>query len=69
MKHLINWEKIKNKVFKEKSLRNKIDIEESSYYFNLIIIIILIIGFMFLFQKYIEKNYNKKMNKQDSQYK
>lgn len=59
MRHLINWNKIKTKVFKEKSLRNKIDIEESSYYFNLIIIIILIIGLMFLFQKYIEKK-NKK---------
>jgi hypothetical protein len=55
MKHLIDWDKIKKKIFKEKLLRKEIDIKESSYYFNLIIIIILIIGLMFLFQKYIEK--------------
>jgi hypothetical protein len=62
MKHLIDWNKIKKKIFKEKLLRDEIDIKESSYYFNLIIIIILIIGLMFLFQKYIEKkkeNLNK----------
>jgi len=55
MKHLIDWNKIKKKVFKEKLLINEMDIKECSYYFNLLIIIVLIIGLMFLFQKYIEK--------------
>jgi hypothetical protein len=55
MKHLIDWNKINKKVFKEKLLRNEIDIKESSYYFNLIIIVIIFIGLMFLFQKYKEK--------------
>jgi hypothetical protein len=60
MRHLIDWDKMSRRIFKENTLRNRKDMIESSYYFNLIMIFILIIGAMFLFQKYYERKENLK---------